>query len=105
MTGRIRVLSQLFTAHELSLDAGNGRPFRIWMDRALACRIVTMRTTVIGFLGTTLDRGGHGQRWERWRPTVDLFRHEDLLVHRLELLIEPRFDTLASEVAGDIASV
>ena len=64
-----------------------------------------MRTTAIGFLGTTLDRGGHGQRWERWRPTVDLFRHEDLLVHRLELLIEPRFDALASEVAGDIASV
>ena len=64
-----------------------------------------MRTTAIGFLGTTLDRGGHGQRWERWRPTVDLFRHEDLLVHRLELLIEPRFTALASEVAGDIASV
>ena len=64
-----------------------------------------MRTTAIGFLGTTLDRGGHGQRWERWRPTVDLFRHEDLLVHRLELLIEPRFGALASEVVGDIASV
>src|SRR6185503_18192437 len=96
---------QLFGAGGSYRSSGDGPRFCIWKDRTLACRIVLMQTTAIGFLGTTLDRGGHGQRWERWRPTVDLFRHEDLLVHRLELLIEPRFGALASEVAGDIASV
>ena len=44
-----------------------------------------MDTVMIGFLGTNLDRGG-SNRWERWRPTVDLFRHDDLLINRLELL-------------------
>ena len=63
-----------------------------------------MKTVVVGFLGTQLDRGGP-TRWERWRPTVDLFRHEDLLIHRLDLLIEPRFEALAAEVIDDVRSV
>ncbi|MET0852955.1 MAG: RNA repair transcriptional activator RtcR [Candidatus Rokuibacteriota bacterium] len=67
-----------------------------------------MGTVAIGFLGTNLDRGGAGAaRWERWRPTVDLFRHEDLLIDRLELLLEApaRFETLAAEVAADVRAV
>ena len=63
-----------------------------------------MNTVALGFLGTTLDRGGP-TRWERWRPTVDLFRHDDLLIHRLELLTEPRFEALATEVVEDIRAV
>ncbi len=59
---------------------------------------------VIGFLGTTLDRAT-GDRWERWRPTVDLCRHDDLLVRRLELLAEERFRPLTQEVTADIRSV
>jgi transcriptional regulatory protein RtcR len=59
---------------------------------------------VLGFLGTTLDRGGP-DRWERWRPTVDLCRHEDLLVRRLELLVEAKFQALADEVRSDIRDV
>jgi transcriptional regulatory protein RtcR len=43
---------------------------------------------VIGLLGATLDRGGRN-RWERWRPTVDVCRHEDFVVDRLELLYTP----------------
>ncbi len=61
-------------------------------------------SVVIGFLGSTLDRAG-GDRWQRWRPTVDLCRHEDFLVKRLELLSERRFQTLADEVIADIRSV
>lgn len=34
---------------------------------------------VLGMLGTTLDRAQGTARWERWRPTVDLCRHEDLV--------------------------
>ena len=59
---------------------------------------------VIGFLGTTLDRAT-GDRWQRWRPTVNLCRHEDLLVRRLELLSDERFRALADEVSADIHSV
>jgi len=33
-----------------------------------------------GFLGTTLDKGFGPGRWERWRPTVDLLRHEDFAI-------------------------
>src|SRR5262245_37865140 len=63
-----------------------------------------MDVVVIGFLGTTLDRAA-GDRWQRWRPTVDLCRHDDFLVKRFELLSESRFQALANEVSNDIRSV
>jgi transcriptional regulatory protein RtcR len=64
------------------------------------------RTTVLGFLGTTLDRGGRGgARWDRWRPTVDLCRHPDLVVNRLELFSSRRYRSLAEQISADIASV
>jgi transcriptional regulatory protein RtcR len=65
---------------------------------------VADNTVIIGFLGTTLDRAG-GDRWERWRPTVDLCRHDDLLVRRLELLTEARHRGVADQVIADIRSV
>jgi transcriptional regulatory protein RtcR len=61
-------------------------------------------SVALGFLGVTLDRAG-GNRWERWRPTVDLCRHEDLLIRRLELLSEARFRPLAEQVVADIRAV
>lgn len=60
---------------------------------------------MIGLLGPRLDVGRGASRWERWRPTVALCQHEDLVVHRLELLHEPRFAALAEQVAADIARV
>jgi len=60
---------------------------------------------VLGFLGTNLDRAQGPARWERWRPTVDLCRHEDLVVRRLELLSQRRFASLARQVTEDIRSV
>ena len=63
-----------------------------------------MDTVVIGFLGTMLDRAT-GDRWQRWRPTVDLCRHDDFVVKRLELLSEQRFQSLADQVSTDIRSV
>jgi len=63
-----------------------------------------VETVVIGFLGTTLDRGG-AARWEQWRPTVDLCRHDDLLVRRFELLADAQFQKLADEVTADIRAV
>ena len=60
---------------------------------------------IIGLLGPTLDRGKGAARWEYWRPTVSLCQQEDLLVDRLELLHQEKFDDLADQVERDIATV
>ena len=51
-----------------------------------------------------LNRGRGPERWNAWRPTVDLCRHEDLLVQRLELLHGSREQALADVVMRDIAA-
>ena len=61
-------------------------------------------TVVLGILGSSMDMGGKN-RWERWRPTVDLCRHDDLIVDRLELLHGSDHAELAASVAADIAQV
>ncbi|RJG04700.1 AAA family ATPase [Noviherbaspirillum cavernae] len=63
------------------------------------------RIVVIGFVGTQLDGGKGGGRWEKWRPTVALTQHEDLVIDRLELLYSGRHGDLAELVGRDIASV
>lgn len=64
------------------------------------------RLVVIGLLGSVLDKPAQGpRRWENWRPSVDLCRHEDLLVHRFELIHAPAHEKLAETVAADIAQV
>jgi transcriptional regulatory protein RtcR len=62
--------------------------------------------TILGFLGTVLDQGKRGpSRWEKWRPTVSLCQHENLLVDRLVLLHAQRSRGLADAVAADIRQV
>jgi len=63
------------------------------------------RSVIIGLLGPSLDNGRGPQRWERWRPTVSLCQHPDLLVHRFELLHDRKFKALCTTVCTDIASV
>jgi transcriptional regulatory protein RtcR len=63
------------------------------------------KTVVVGLLGPTLDLGKQANRWDRWRPTVGLCQHEDLLVDRLELLFQRRWTALAKTVTEDIARV
>ena len=58
---------------------------------------------VIGFIGTQLDSGKGAGRWEKWRPTVSLVQHEDMVVHRMELLYTPAHQELAHQVRNDIA--
>jgi len=60
---------------------------------------------VIGFLGSQLDAGKAPGRWEKWRPTVALTQREDVVVHRLELLHDPRHLGLAEQIIADIAEV
>lgn len=64
------------------------------------------RTTVIGFLGSTLDGSKRdSSRWHKWRPTVSLCMHQDLRVDRLVLLHGAKHADLARFVISDIASV
>ncbi|WP_285413383.1 RNA repair transcriptional activator RtcR [Variovorax sp. efr-133-TYG-130] len=60
---------------------------------------------VIGFLGTQLDAGQGAGRWNKWRPTVSLAQHEDMVVSRMELLYTLRHKALAELVKADIATV
>lgn len=59
---------------------------------------------VIGFLGTQLDSGKGAGRWEKWRPTVSLVQHEDVVIERLELLYTPPHRELAHQVRADMAT-
>nr|WP_276602943.1 RNA repair transcriptional activator RtcR family protein [Nannocystis pusilla] len=61
-------------------------------------------TVVLGILGSQMDIGGRN-RWDRWRPTVDLCRHDDLIVDRLELIHGNAHTELAEAVTADIAQV
>ena len=76
-------------------------------DNALYDWIMTRRrpTVVIGMLGPTLDSGATPARWSRWRPTVALCQHPDLVVDRLELLFDPQFKALADTVIADVQQV
>ena len=62
------------------------------------------KTVVIGFLGTQLDSGRGAGRWEKWRPTVSLVQHEDMQVHRLELLYTRPHQALADQLKQDIGT-
>lgn len=66
---------------------------------------------VLGLVGTVLDGGGYGarawnpKRWARWRPSVDLTRHPELPVARLELLHTPDHKEFAEVIANDVPEV
>ena len=63
------------------------------------------KTVVIGLLGIQKDAGKGAARWEKWRPTIALCSHEDLLVHRYELLIQPSHRELAKQIVADIKDI
>lgn len=63
------------------------------------------RTAVIGFLGTTLDNGFNDKRWQRWRPTVSLGLHDELLVDELHILYSKRDKRLFKIIKDDMAQV
>lgn len=60
---------------------------------------------VIGLLGPVLDAGRGPSRWSRWRPSVALCQHEDLLISRFELLYQEPFSDLAASILEDIRQI
>jgi transcriptional regulatory protein RtcR len=65
----------------------------------------TKKTVVIGLLGSTLDAGAGPQRWDRWRPSVDVCRHDDLIVSRFDLIMDGRHQVLAEQVSADVRQI
>lgn len=65
----------------------------------------TRRKVVIGFVGSQLDSGKRSDRWEKWRPSLSLVQHEDLVVDRFELLYNGKFQDLAHHVARDMRTI
>lgn len=63
------------------------------------------KTVVIGFVGSTLDQGKKEERWQRWRPTMSLLMHEDLLVDELVLLHDRRSASLIEHLQQDAAQI
>ncbi len=65
-----------------------------------------MKTVAISVLGTTMDRRGKGdKRWDKWRPTISMCQHDDLIIDRLELLFDNHSQGLAEQVKEDISIV
>lgn len=63
------------------------------------------KTIVIGFVGTTYDQGKQPERWQRWRPSISLLMHEDLVVDELVLLHDHRSKGLVDFLRTDAAQV
>lgn len=63
------------------------------------------KTVVIGFVGSTLDQGKKPDRWQRWRPTVSLLMHEDLMVDELVLLHDRRSQGLVDHLRKDALEI
>lgn len=68
-----------------------------------------MRHVGFGFLGTSLDRGFAESRWDRWRPTVALMAHPEILsFSEYHLLINNRSAEqreVALQVIADIKTI
>jgi transcriptional regulatory protein RtcR len=60
------------------------------------------KRVVIGLLGSVLDSGFHRERWDKWRPTISLCKHDDLPIDRFELVYDPKFQDLANLIMADI---
>ncbi|PCJ15940.1 MAG: transcriptional regulator [Candidatus Cloacimonadota bacterium] len=63
------------------------------------------KKVIIGFLGTTLDKGQSSQRWEKWRPTIDLLSFDDLVFDRFELLYDQKYKKLCDVIYQDCLQV
>src|ERR1700744_3128911 len=67
--------------------------------------MVQKKQVIIGLLGTVVDAGSGVNRWQRWRPTVAMGRHEGLCVDRVELIAQKKFSRLADQISEDIRTI
>jgi len=60
---------------------------------------------LISAVGTALDAGRGPDRWSRWRPTLSLHQHDDLLIEKTILLYGRRATKLVQLLEKDIGLV
>lgn len=64
------------------------------------------KNVAVGIYGPTLDfSSGKPGRWERWRPTISLCQHEELLIHRLVLVHQTGCEGSLSVFLDDLKNV
>jgi transcriptional regulatory protein RtcR len=67
--------------------------------------IMAKKTVALGLFGTTLDRSSGPNRWDMWRPSIDIFRQEDLLIDTFHLIGDPQFRRPIHVLLEDIKEV
>ncbi len=62
---------------------------------------------VIGMLGVNLDTSSRdrAKRWDKWRPSLSICQHEELVVDRFELIHAHGHHNIAALLAKDISTV
>jgi transcriptional regulatory protein RtcR len=60
---------------------------------------------MVGVVGSTKDSGSKPSRWQKWRPTISLFCHDDIAFDRAVLLHDPRHSKIAGQLVEDIAEI
>jgi transcriptional regulatory protein RtcR len=60
------------------------------------------KRVAVGLIGPMLDSGISEKRWEKWRPSVALCQHEDLLIDRFVLLYQKKYTSLMELLTEDI---
>ncbi len=93
----------------MGLAYGQGEDEFCVMDMMISLFILMdkniKQTVVLGLLGTTLDAGVGVERWNRWRPSVSLCGHDDLIVNRFDLLLDRKHMKLGRRIRDDLATV
>ena len=64
-----------------------------------------MKNILFSLLGTTLDKSFKEERWERWRPSVAICQHEDLIIDKYHLIYPSNHLRLAERIIDDIKIV
>lgn len=62
---------------------------------------------IIGILGVNLDAASRdsAKRWDKWRPSLSICQHEDLVVDRFELIHSRGHRRIADTLARDMCTV
>ncbi len=62
---------------------------------------------ILGMLGVNLDAAGRdsAKRWDKWRPSLSICQHEDLVVDRFELIHARGHRKIAAALSRDMRSV
>jgi len=66
---------------------------------------VPLKNVVIGLFGQNLDRSLGKNRWKRWRPSLSILMHEDMIIDRFELLVQTRHRPIHESLVEDMRQI